>query len=233
MPLDPATIESGLLAVYLTGAFLSIIAGNALAIAAGASWRELGLPRAVGVAGVVLGAIGLINVPATYGWLATGIAERISVYTFLAWALSPASPWHSTATRSAASGRPATRFTVSWIRSLMTRDAGLVAHRDRDRAGGAGPAGRATLRKLAAAAVAPLIGYVLSEQMVGCARRGKRDEQLCDDGRVDRLARTVLAELVHGVPPAAKGPSKRTSGESGESAVDSSPTAQPQLRRGW
>jgi hypothetical membrane protein len=86
-PLDPATIESGLLGLYLAGAFLSIIAGNALAIAAGASWRGLGLPRAVGVAGVVLGVVGLINIPATYGWLATGIAERISVYTFLAWAL--------------------------------------------------------------------------------------------------------------------------------------------------
>jgi hypothetical membrane protein len=87
VPLDPATIESGLLAVYLTGAFLSIITGNALAITAGASWRQLGLPRAVGVAGVVLGAVGLVNVPATYGWLATGIAERISVYTFFAWAV--------------------------------------------------------------------------------------------------------------------------------------------------
>jgi hypothetical protein len=87
VPLDPATIESGLLAVYLTGAFLSIIAGNALAITAGASWLQLGLPRWVGVAGVGLGAVGLVNVPATYGWLATGIAERISVYTFFAWAL--------------------------------------------------------------------------------------------------------------------------------------------------
>lgn len=86
-PLDPATIASGVLGLYLTGAFLSIIAGNALAIAAGMSWRQLGLPRAIGVASVGLGAVGLISIPATYGWLATGVAERISVYSFLAWAL--------------------------------------------------------------------------------------------------------------------------------------------------
>jgi hypothetical membrane protein len=86
-PLDPATIESGFLGLYLTGAFLSIIAGNALAIAAGMSWRPLGLPRAIGIAGVGLGIVGLVNIPATYGWLPTGVAERISVYSFFAWAL--------------------------------------------------------------------------------------------------------------------------------------------------
>lgn len=84
IPLGPDTIAAGLLGLYLTGAFLSVIAGNALVLIVGTAWRQLGLPRWTGIVAIVLGAIGLISIPVTYGWTPIGIAERISVYTFLA-----------------------------------------------------------------------------------------------------------------------------------------------------
>ncbi|GAA1563403.1 hypothetical protein [Brevibacterium picturae] len=87
VPLTPETIDRGLLGVYLLGAFLSIIAGNALAILVGLFTRALGIPRPIRILSVTLGAIGLISIGATYGWAPIGIAERISVYTYLAWAL--------------------------------------------------------------------------------------------------------------------------------------------------
>jgi hypothetical membrane protein len=86
-PLGQHTIDSGFLGLYLAGAFLSIIAGNALAITTGLSWRQLGLPRPIGITSVALGVLGLVNIPATYGWVPTGVAERISLYSFLGWAL--------------------------------------------------------------------------------------------------------------------------------------------------
>lgn len=84
IPLGPDTIAAGLLGLYLAGAFLSVIAGNALVLVVGTAGRPLGLPRRVGRASTALGAIGLISIPATYGWAPIGVAERISVYTFLA-----------------------------------------------------------------------------------------------------------------------------------------------------
>lgn len=86
-PLGPETMDNGTLPLYLLGAFLSIIAGNALAIVTGLSGRDLGLPRWLARSGLVLGAAGLINIAATYGWTPTGLAERISLYSFLLWAL--------------------------------------------------------------------------------------------------------------------------------------------------
>jgi hypothetical membrane protein len=86
-PLGPARFEDGTLVLYLIGAFLSIIAGNVLAIVAGRSARALGLPRWLARAGLLLGGIGLLNVPVTYGWTPTGLAERISLYSYLLWAL--------------------------------------------------------------------------------------------------------------------------------------------------
>lgn len=87
-PLGPDTIAAGLLPLYLAGAFLSIIAGNGLAIVISLLARRLalGLPRAVRVLGVVLGVGGLLSIPVTYGWMPIGIAERIPMYAFLAWA---------------------------------------------------------------------------------------------------------------------------------------------------
>ena len=84
IPLGPDTMAAGLLGLYLAGAFLSVIAGNALIVTLGFAWRQLGLPRAVGRATLALGVVGLLSIPVTYGWAPIGIAERISVYTFLA-----------------------------------------------------------------------------------------------------------------------------------------------------
>jgi hypothetical membrane protein len=86
-PLGPARFDDGTLVLYLIGAFLSIIAGNVLAIVAGLSSTALGLPRRLTIVGVTLGGIGLLNIPVTYGWTPTGLAERISLYSYLLWAL--------------------------------------------------------------------------------------------------------------------------------------------------
>ncbi|GLY93220.1 DUF998 domain-containing protein [Actinoplanes sp. NBRC 103695] len=86
-PLGPDRLTDGTLPLYLIGAFLSIIAGNALAIVTGLAGRPLGFPRWLAVTSVVAGVVGLLNIPLTYGWVPTGLAERISLYSFLAWAL--------------------------------------------------------------------------------------------------------------------------------------------------
>ncbi|GAA3273563.1 DUF998 domain-containing protein [Dactylosporangium vinaceum] len=86
-PLGPARFDDGTLVLYLIGAFLSIIAGNALAIVTGFSSSRLGLPRWLAIASIALGGIGLLNIPLTYGWTPTGLAERISLYSYLLWAL--------------------------------------------------------------------------------------------------------------------------------------------------
>jgi hypothetical membrane protein len=86
-PLGPARFDDGTLVLYLIGAFLSIIAGNALAIVTGLSSRAFGLPRWFAIASITLGGIGLLNIPLTYGWTPTGLAERISLYSYLLWAL--------------------------------------------------------------------------------------------------------------------------------------------------
>ncbi|MFI5842964.1 DUF998 domain-containing protein [Catenuloplanes sp. NPDC051500] len=86
-PLGPDRFADGTLPLYLIGAFLSIIAGNVLAVVVGLSHLELGLPGWLAPVSVTLGAIGLLNIPVTYGWVPTGLAERISLYSFLLWAL--------------------------------------------------------------------------------------------------------------------------------------------------
>lgn len=86
-PLGPARFDDGTLPLYLLGAFVSIIAGNALAIVTGLSRESLGLPRWVSVVSITIGTIGLLNIPLTYGWVPTGLAERISLYSYLLWAL--------------------------------------------------------------------------------------------------------------------------------------------------
>lgn len=86
-PLGPARFDDGTLPLYLAGAFLSIIAGNALAIVTGLSHRPLGLPRRLAIVSITIGAIGLLNIPLTYGWVPAGLAERISLYSYLLWAL--------------------------------------------------------------------------------------------------------------------------------------------------
>ena len=87
VPLGQATIDRGLLGLYLLGAFLSIIAGNALAILFGLFSKPLGIPRWLRVLSISLGGIGLASIAVTYGWMPIGIAERISVYSYLIWAI--------------------------------------------------------------------------------------------------------------------------------------------------
>ncbi|MGB7449336.1 MAG: DUF998 domain-containing protein [Ornithinimicrobium sp.] len=87
VPLGPDTMTKGTLPLYLFGAFGSIIFGNALAITNGLSQHSLALPRWLATGSIALGAIGLINIPATYGWAPTGVAESISVYSYILWAL--------------------------------------------------------------------------------------------------------------------------------------------------
>jgi hypothetical protein len=86
-PLGQQRFDDGTLPLYLIGAFLSIIAGNALAVVTGLSGRYLGLAHWLTIASITAGAVGLLNIPATYGWVATGLAERISLYSYFAWAL--------------------------------------------------------------------------------------------------------------------------------------------------
>ncbi|WP_433728839.1 DUF998 domain-containing protein [Actinoplanes sp. CA-051413] len=87
-PLGPARFDDGTLVLYLVGAFLSIIAGNVLAVVTGFAHRPLGLPRWLAVLSITAGGIGLLNIPLTYGWVPTGLAERISLYSVLLWALA-------------------------------------------------------------------------------------------------------------------------------------------------
>lgn len=84
---SPSAVADGTLSAHLTGAALVILAGNGLAIAAGLQWRRFDLPAWTGRTGVVLGSVGLVSAAATYGWLAVGVAERISTYSFLLWQL--------------------------------------------------------------------------------------------------------------------------------------------------
>ena len=87
VPLGQATIDRGLLVLYLLGAFLSIIAGNALAITFGLFSKPLGIPRWLRVLSITLGSLGLVSIAVTYGWMPVGMAERISVYSYLTWAI--------------------------------------------------------------------------------------------------------------------------------------------------
>lgn len=87
VPLGPATLDNGFIGIYLLGAFGSIIAGNTLAIIYGTLTKTLGTPRWVRITSIILGILGLINIAATYGWAPIGVAERISVYSYLTWAL--------------------------------------------------------------------------------------------------------------------------------------------------
>lgn len=102
VPLGPATLDNGLIGIYLLGAFGSIIAGNTLAILYGAFTKKLGTPRWVRATSMTLGILGLINIGATYGWAPIGVAERISVYSYLTWALLAGATLLSTRRRTSA-----------------------------------------------------------------------------------------------------------------------------------
>src|SRR4051794_16977934 len=80
---SPASTAGGILWVHYAGATLAILGGNTIAILVGRQHLRLGVPRAVGRAGVVLGAAGIASAliwPATFGLVPPGIPERAAVY---------------------------------------------------------------------------------------------------------------------------------------------------------
>lgn len=81
----PSAEADGTITWHYVGAALVIAAGNALPVVVGLVRRRLGLPHWAGVAGFVLGGLGLVGAAVTFGWLALGLAERISIYSFLVW----------------------------------------------------------------------------------------------------------------------------------------------------
>ena len=84
---SPGAQADGTIIGYFSGAALVLIAGETLAIIVGRANRRLGLPRWLGPVSVALGAAGLLAAIVTLGWAPVGLAERISVYTILAWQL--------------------------------------------------------------------------------------------------------------------------------------------------
>ncbi|MEU4250267.1 DUF998 domain-containing protein [Amycolatopsis sp. NPDC026612] len=87
---SPATSADGTLWLHYLGATVAILGTNTSAVLLGRQWPRLGIPAAVGRAGVVLGGVGLV---AAVIWLATftllppGIFERTAIYPFVLWQL--------------------------------------------------------------------------------------------------------------------------------------------------
>lgn len=87
---SPDAVAQGTLWLHYAGATMAILGGNVLAIVLSRQWRQLRIPRAVGVAGVVLGAAGIVAALtwlATFGVVPPGIPERTAVYAFVLWQL--------------------------------------------------------------------------------------------------------------------------------------------------
>lgn len=87
---SPDAVAQGTLWLHYTGATLAILGGNAVAIVLSRHWRRLRIPRAVGVAGVALGVVGIaaaLTWLATFGLVPPGIPERAAVYAFVLWQL--------------------------------------------------------------------------------------------------------------------------------------------------
>jgi hypothetical membrane protein len=87
---SPDAVARGTLWLHYAGATMAILGGNALAIVISRQWRRLRIPRAVGVAGVVLGAAGIVAAltwSTTFGAIPPGIPERAAVYAFVLWQL--------------------------------------------------------------------------------------------------------------------------------------------------
>jgi hypothetical membrane protein len=87
--LFPGSGDDGTADYHGLGALAAFISGNVLAILIGTAHRPLGLPRRVGTAAVVLGALGLVSLVAFFAVLASGagiligLTERGIVYPFL------------------------------------------------------------------------------------------------------------------------------------------------------
>ncbi|WP_434513069.1 hypothetical protein ABUV18_02904 [Clavibacter nebraskensis] len=85
-----SSAASGIGWMHVVGAGMAIIAGNAASIVAGLGSGRIGVARAVRVASVALGVVGLIALAlleALGGSTIDGVWERGSVYTVTAWEL--------------------------------------------------------------------------------------------------------------------------------------------------
>jgi hypothetical protein len=86
--------QNGTLALHFTGATLAIVGGNVLALVLGLGWRKSPETRLIGLAGIVLGAFGLVSVVVLFvtfdSGLPSGAIERGSVYTIVIWQLAVA-----------------------------------------------------------------------------------------------------------------------------------------------
>ena len=75
------------LVVNLSVAGAAMVASNLLVIVAGSRWRSLGLPRWLGVAGVILGGVALLvgGTLTVVPVVPQGIVERLSIDPFILW----------------------------------------------------------------------------------------------------------------------------------------------------
>lgn len=88
-----ASVDDGTIALHVIGAAVAIIAGNLVAIVAGAGTSKLGVPRMYRIVSIGLGVVGLMclvmltvdSSTTAFDILADGVWERASVYTVIAW----------------------------------------------------------------------------------------------------------------------------------------------------
>ncbi|MCS5717774.1 DUF998 domain-containing protein [Herbiconiux sp. CPCC 205763] len=86
--------QNGTLPLHFTGATLAILGANLLALVLGIHWRKTPETRVIGIASVVVGALGLaamVTLLLTFGaGLPSGAIERASVYTIVIWQVAVA-----------------------------------------------------------------------------------------------------------------------------------------------
>ena len=86
--------QEGTLWLHFTGATLAILGANLLSLVLGIHWRRKPGTRVIGIASIIVGALGLIAMVTlllTFGaGLPSGAIERTSVYTIVIWQVAVA-----------------------------------------------------------------------------------------------------------------------------------------------
>ena len=81
--------QDGTLPLHFTGATLAILGANVLSLVLGLHWRKTPETRVIGIASIIVGAIGLVAVVTLFLTFGTGVPsgaiERASVYTIVVW----------------------------------------------------------------------------------------------------------------------------------------------------